>query len=208
MNFWGISTAFLVPKTHKNPLFLARCSRASHGPSLPWCAMWEAESVDPPGVIFMVERGRFRQSLAAWNRGLATSLLSELIFTCFSPTNLCRLGKKTSKSYPAFWPKSSWLFASPLHKFLHPESCFPGFYPGCQSFSCVFASPPFFLGDDLLVKQRGWPCYTIAPPTKTPHPSWILGNFLLRGILRMSPRSPKIWGEWPNLIWAIHEIYL
>lgn len=65
--------------------------------------------------------------------------------------------------------------------------------------------PPFFLGDHLLVKQRGWPCYTIAPPTKTPHPWWIWGNFV--GILRMSAKSPKIWGPWPNLIWAIHEIY-
>ena len=61
-------------KIIKNPLCLARCSRASHDPSLPWCAMWEAESVVPPGVLF-IERGRFRQSLGAWNRGLATSLV-------------------------------------------------------------------------------------------------------------------------------------
>lgn len=102
-------------KIIKNPLCLARCSRASHDRLSHdvQCgkrkALFRLGCFSSKEVDFVSHLGH---GTGGWQHPLLSEAsdgynLSELIFTCFSPTNLCRLRKKMSISYPTFCPKSS-----------------------------------------------------------------------------------------------------
>lgn len=94
--------------------------------------MWEAESVDPPGGDFHGRESKevdFVSHLGHGTRGRQHPLLSkpsdgynlsELIFTCFSPTNLKQARKENLKILPyllaqiqlTFWESSKQFFTS------------------------------------------------------------------------------------------------